>query len=114
MKRNGSEKKLIQEKIRLLPTDNINAYALKIVSDGYIVVTDHDEIKSHVAELQKITVNVGQILKHTDAMGAAYIVGAHEIRQKIDRYMVYGASIAFSSQKILICIDSLTYRGNVF
>jgi len=69
--------------MRLLHTDNFNVYALKMASDGYIIATGHDELKSHAAELQKITVNVGQILKHIDAMGVAYADDAHEIKQKL-------------------------------
>ncbi|MCL2835054.1 MAG: plasmid mobilization relaxosome protein MobC [Treponema sp.] len=79
----AEEKKLIQEKMRLLHTDNFNAYALKMVSNGYIVIADYAEIKNHAAELQRITVNIVQIMKHSDAMGAAFAVGVEKIKLKL-------------------------------
>ena len=54
-----------------------------MATNGYIVNVDITEIKNCAAELQKIDVNIRQILKHVDAMGAAYAAGAEEIRQKL-------------------------------
>jgi hypothetical protein len=78
------EKELIREKMRLANMTNMRAYMRQMAIKGYIVDTDFTELKNMAAELQKITVNLRQILKHVDTMGAAYAPDAEEIRQKID------------------------------
>jgi hypothetical protein len=55
-----------------------------MATKGYIVDTDVSELKNLAAELQKITVNTRQILRHVDTMGAAYAADAEEMRQKLD------------------------------
>ena len=72
------EKELIREKMSLLRMDNMQAYMRQMASKGYIVDTDFSELKNLAAELQKITVNLRQILRHGDTMGA------EEIQRKLD------------------------------
>lgn len=76
------EKRLIQEKMRLVNVSNMRAYMREMLQKGYIVNSDASEIKNLAAELQKIDVNIKQILRHVDTMGAAYAADAEEIRQK--------------------------------
>jgi len=78
------EKEMIREKMRLCHMTNFQGYARQMMTKGYIVDTDVSELKNLAAELQKITVNVRQILKHVDTMGAAYAADAEEIRSKLD------------------------------
>jgi len=78
------EKELIREKMRLLHMTNMRAYMRQMAIKGYIVDTDFSELKNLAAELQKITVNIRQILKHVDCMGEAYAADAEEIRLKLD------------------------------
>jgi len=78
------EKELIQEKMRLVRMSNMQSYMRQMAIKSYIVDTDVSELKNLAAELQKITVNFRQILKHVDTMGVAYAADAEEIRQKID------------------------------
>ena len=54
------ERKLIEEKMKLVPTNNMAAYLRKIAIDGYIIQVDHTDIKAMTAEIQKIGVNVNQ------------------------------------------------------
>ena len=56
-----AERDLILEKMKLVPTRNMAAYLRKIAIDGYIIQTDHSDIKAMTAEIQKIGVNVNQI-----------------------------------------------------
>ena len=72
----AEEKKLIQEKMRLLHMDNMQAYMRQMAIKGYIIDNDISELKNLAAELQKITVNIRQILKHADGMGEAYAADA--------------------------------------
>jgi len=78
------EKELIQEKMRLVRMNNMQAYMRQMAIKGYIVDNDVTELKNLAVELQKITVNLRQILKHVDTLGAAYDADAEEIRRKID------------------------------
>jgi hypothetical protein len=78
------EKKLIQEKMRLVGVTNFREYARQMATKGYIVNTDPSEIKNLAAELQKITVNIRQILRHADTMGELYAADSEEIRQKLN------------------------------
>ena len=57
------ERALIEEKMEQIPTINLSAYARKMLIDGYIIVLDLKEIKTHTTQLQKIGVNVNQIAK---------------------------------------------------
>ena len=58
------ERGLIEEKMKQVPTRNMEAYLRKMAIDGYIIQVDHSDIKKMTAELQKIGVNINQIAKH--------------------------------------------------
>ena len=47
------ERNLIEEKMKQVPTRNIEAYLRKMAIDGYIIQVDHSDIKKMTAELQK-------------------------------------------------------------
>lgn len=47
------EQALIEQKMKLVPTRNMAAYLRKIAIDGYIIQTDHSDIKAMTAEIQK-------------------------------------------------------------
>ena len=48
------ERSLIEEKMKQVPTRNMEAYLRKMSINGYIVQVDHSDIKKMTAELQKI------------------------------------------------------------
>ena len=79
----AKEKQLIQEKMCAINITNFREYARQMATERYVVNVDVTEIKNCAAELQKIDVNIRQILKHVDAMGAAYATDAEEIRAKM-------------------------------
>ena len=66
------ERALIEQKMKLVPTRNMAAYLRKIAIDGYIIQTDHSDIKAMTAEIQKIGVNINQIAKRVNATGSVY------------------------------------------
>lgn len=57
------ERALIEEIMKQLPTQNLSAYARKMLIDGYTILLGMPEIKTHSAQLQKI----GGNLKHCKA-----------------------------------------------
>ena len=48
------ERALIEQKMKLVPTRNMEAYLRKMAIDGYIIQIDHADIKAMTAEIQKI------------------------------------------------------------
>ena len=74
------ERALIEQKMKLVPTKNMAAYLLKIAIDGYIIQTDHSDIKAMTAEIQKIGVNINQIAKRVNATGSVYQEDIEEIK----------------------------------
>jgi hypothetical protein len=75
------ERKLIEEKMKLVPTNNMAAYLRKIAIDGYIIQVDYTDIKAMTAEIQKIGVNVNQIAKRVNATGSVYQEDIEEIKE---------------------------------
>ena len=67
-----AERDLILEKMKLVPTRNMEAYLRKIAIDGYIIQIDHSDIKAMTAEIQKIGVNINQIAKRVNTTGSVY------------------------------------------
>ena len=74
------ERALIEQKMKLVPTQNMAAYLRKIAIDGYIIQTDHSDIKAMTAEIQKIGVNVNQIAKRVNATGTLYAQDIEDIK----------------------------------
>ena len=63
------ERRLIREKMKLIPTRNMAAYLRKMAIDGYVVHIDTTDIRAQTAELQKIGVNINQIARRLNSMG---------------------------------------------
>lgn len=79
------ERVLIEEKMKLLSTDNLGAYLRKMAIDGYIIQVDYSAIKEQTAEIQKIGVNVNQIAKRVNATGSVYEQDLKEIKGALEK-----------------------------
>jgi hypothetical protein len=77
------EKDLIQEKMRLLHTDNFNDYARRMATRGYIITQDVSDLKAQAAELQKITVNINQIFRKVKQSNSLYDVDIAGLQEKM-------------------------------
>jgi len=75
------ERNFIEEKMKLMPTMNLSAYARKMLIDGYILFLDTPEIKAHSAQLQKIGGNINQIVKRMHQTGSLYKNDVEEVKQ---------------------------------
>ena len=82
----AEEKAFIQEKMRDIGMTNFREYARRIATKGYIINIDSTEIKNLSAELQKIDVNIRQILRHVDKTGSLYTADIEEIRAKMGEH----------------------------
>ena len=78
------EKRLIDERMKLLPTQRYGAYLRKMAINGYIIYTDTADIKAFTKELSAIGRNINQIAKRVNAGGPAYQTDMDEIRERLD------------------------------
>jgi hypothetical protein len=76
-----AERALIAEKMRLLHTDNLAAYLRKMAIDGYIIATDHTDIKAMTAEIQRVGTNINQIAKRVNTYGSVYAEDMAKIQE---------------------------------
>ena len=74
------ERTLIKQKMKLIPTRNMEAFLRKMAIDGYIIQVDHSDIKAMTAEIQKIGVNINQIARRVNAVGNIYEQDIAEIK----------------------------------
>ena len=77
------EKRLIEEKMKLLPTQRYGAYLRKMAIDGYVIYTDTTNIKEFTAELQGIGRNINQIAKKLNAGVPIYEADIAEIKERL-------------------------------
>ena len=92
------EKHLIDEKMKLLPTQRYGAYLRKMAINGYIIYTDTADIKAFTKELSAIGRNINQITKRINAGGSAYQADMDEIRERLDEIWLLQRRI-LSSQR---------------
>ena len=74
------ERALIGEKMKKVPTRNMEAYLRKMAIDGYIIQVDHSHIKKMTAELQRIGININQIARRANATENVYQEDIEEIK----------------------------------
>ena len=78
------ERKLIEQKMALLPTKQIGAYLRKMAIDGLIIYTDLSEFKEFQKELQAIGRNINQIAKRVNSTSNIYETDIAEIKERLD------------------------------
>lgn len=75
------EQKLIKEKMRQIPTNNMEAYLRKMAIDGYIINMDYTDIRAMTHEIQKIGVNINQIAHRVNSTDTIYAHDIEEIKE---------------------------------
>ena len=79
------EKRLIDEKMKQLPTRRYGAYLRKMAIDGYIIHTDMSSLKEMNKALFSIGRNINQIAKRLNTGGTAYKADMGEIRERMEQ-----------------------------
>ena len=79
------ERILIEEKMKLLQTDNLGAYLRKMAIDGYIIQVDTTDIREMTKALGSIGRNINQIAKRVNAGDPAYQADMEEIRERLEQ-----------------------------
>ena len=77
------ERKLIEHKMSLVPTNQIGAYLRKMAIDGYIIYTDTKDIRAMNKELQRIGRNINQIAKRVNSTSSIYKADIEELREDL-------------------------------
>ena len=77
------ERALIEQKMKLVPTRNMEAYLRKMAIDGYIVNTDTTPLKKQYEEMHKIGVNINQIAKKVNTTGDLYPEEMQELKEMV-------------------------------
>ena len=80
---NEEERKLIEYKMSLVPTNQIGAYLRKMAIDGYIIYTDTSNIKEFNTELHAIGRNINQIAKRINQTSSIYREDIDELRERL-------------------------------
>lgn len=75
----AEERKLIEYKMSLVPTNQIGAYLRKMAIDGYIIYTDTTGIQKFNKELQRIGRNINQIAKRVNSTSSIYKADIEEL-----------------------------------
>ena len=78
------EKNLIDQKMKLLPTQRYGKYLRKMAIDGYIIYTDTTDIKEMNQILGAISQNINQIAKRINFSGRVYQEDMEEIKRRMD------------------------------
>ena len=79
-----AEKKMIEEKMKILGTSNFGAYARKMLIDGYIIKVDYSEQRKLAAEINKIGSNINQVCKRINSTGRAYTEDVNELKNQME------------------------------
>ena len=77
------ERKLIEHKMSLIPTNQIGAYLRKMAIDGYIIYTDTKDIRAMNKELQRIGRNINQIAKRVNSTSSIYMTDIEELKEDL-------------------------------
>ena len=77
------ERKLIEHKMSLVPTNQIGAYLRKMAIDGYIIYTDTTNIQKFNKELQRLGRNINQIAKRVNSTSSIYKADIEELREDL-------------------------------
>ena len=76
----AEERKLIEYKMSLVPTNQIGAYLRKMAIDGYIIYTDTKDIQAMNKELQRIGRNINQTAKCVNSTSSIYMTDIEELK----------------------------------
>lgn len=77
------ERKLIEHKMSLVPTNQIGAYLRKMAIDGYVIYTDTKDIQAMNKELQRIGRNINQIAKRVNSTSSIYMTDIEELKEDL-------------------------------
>jgi len=78
------EKNLIYKKMEQFGTGNFNAYARKMLIDGFVVHIDLEKFQLLAGEINKIGTNINQIAKVSNATGLIFGDDIEKIKEMVN------------------------------
>ena len=78
------EKKLIEEKMKILGTHDFGAYARKMLIDGYIIKVDYSVQRKLTAEINKIGTNINQICRRINETDRVFSDDVNELKSRME------------------------------
>ncbi len=79
------EKKLIQNKMKILGTSNFGAYARKMLIDGYIIKVDYTEQKKLAQAVNAIGRNINQVCRRVNQTDHLYQADIDDLKEMMDQ-----------------------------
>jgi len=76
------EKELIERKMQQLGTKNFEAYARKMLIDGYIIKVDYTQQKKLAAAVSRVASNINQICRRINSTGHFYADDITELKER--------------------------------
>ena len=77
------EKDFIYKKMEQFGTANFNAYARKMLIDGYVIHVDLDEFQQLANEVNKIGININQIAKVSNTTGMLFGDDIEKMKERV-------------------------------
>ena len=75
------ERALIEQKMKLVPTRNMESYLRKMAIDGYVVNLDMPELRELTSKMKRISNSENQIAKQLNTTGNIYEADIEEIKK---------------------------------
>lgn len=91
------EQDFIQKKMVNLSTTNFEAYARKMLIDGYVIHVDMTDIKELVLLLRNSSNNLNQIARRVNSTGSIYAEDVEDLRA---RYAELWGAVSNIAQKL--------------
>ena len=81
----NEERKLIEHKMSLVPTNQIGAYLRKMAIDGYVVKLELPELRDLISLLRRTSSNFNQIARRVNSTGRVYEDDIYDMKVKIEQ-----------------------------
>ena len=81
----AEEREMIEGKMRQCRITSFNAYARKMLIDGYVLQVDYSFMQSVAAELHRIGVNLNQVVKRIQSTGHVYDQDVAEMKEMMEK-----------------------------
>ncbi len=82
LSRSENEKRLIENKMQQIGTENFGAYARKMLIDGYIIKVDYTQQKRLAAAVSRAASNINQICRRINSTGHFYEDDVAELKER--------------------------------
>ena len=79
------ERALIEQKMKLVPTQNMAAYLRKMAIDGYVVKLELPELRDMISHLRRTSNNFNQIARRVNSTNRIYEDDIREMKGMLEQ-----------------------------